>query len=150
MLTTKSLPRILLPVLMLCCSIGAQAQIVGTSPCAVTAELQGFPDDFYPPGSIRRAEEGEVIITFLGSPGDDTARDVQFARSSGVPDLDAAALKVARNLRVRSPCSARVARWAVHFDHESEQRPRPPQAGCVVLVWAIANVLVVPDESQED
>jgi len=140
--------RIPFLVLALCCAPGVQAQIAGTSACAVTANLQGDPDDFYPPGSIRRAEEGEVIIAILASPGDDQPRDIRIVRSSGFPDLDNAALKLVRRLRVSSPCSAKVARWAVHFDHEPDDTPAERRFGC--LVHATTNVLLVADETPVD
>ena len=53
----------------------------------------GSPEDYYPPGSIRRGEEGAVVLrAFVDSSGCPTG--VALVVRSGYPGLDAAALQV--------------------------------------------------------
>jgi len=51
------------------------------------------PIDYYPPGSIRRSEEGDIVLRAQVQP-DNCANAVALVVSSGYPDLDAAALQV--------------------------------------------------------
>ena len=132
--------------------MGAHAQNAPAAPCAVTVEIRDF-DDYYPPGSLRRAEEGEVIVAFKATPGSKRPSDIEVVHGSGFDDLDAAAFKIARSLRVNSPCFAQTVRWAFNFDYEPpEPDPRPvKQHGCIV--WTpkgTGYVLLVPDESAID
>ncbi len=57
------------------------------------------PDDFYPPGAIRREEQGSpVVMACVGSNGR-LLREPVVTDSSGFPDLDTAAVKVAKATR---------------------------------------------------
>jgi len=136
---------------MLLCALGVHAQNAPALTCAVTVEIRDF-DDYYPPGSLRREEAGEVIVAFVASPGSKYPRDIEVVRSSGFDNLDAAAFKLAKSLRVNSPCREQKTRWAVHFDYEPpEPRPTRLKRGCVEpIVRGLGFVLVVRDESEID
>ena len=54
------------------------------------------PDDFYPPGSIRREEQGAPVVQACVGPTGKLLRDPVVTDTSGFPDLDSAAVKVAR------------------------------------------------------
>jgi len=54
------------------------------------------PDDFYPPGSIRREEQGSPVVQACVGPKGQLLRDPVVTDTSGFPDLDSAAVKVAR------------------------------------------------------
>jgi TonB family protein len=51
------------------------------------------PSDYYPPGSIRRAEEGDIVLRAQVQP-DNCASGAAIVVSSGYPDLDAAAFQI--------------------------------------------------------
>jgi TonB family protein len=128
--------------------MAARAQDAPIASCAVTVQMRDY-DDYYPPGALRRAEEGEAIIAFRATPGERWPRDVEIVRSSGFPALDEAALKIVRSLRVKSPCFARTVRWAVHFDYEPPEPQPRRQTGCIEIIpRGTGYVLVVPDESE--
>ncbi len=57
------------------------------------------PDDFYPPGSNRRKEEGSPTVEVCVGPTGKLLREPVVTDSSGFPDLDAAAIKVAKATR---------------------------------------------------
>ena len=57
------------------------------------------PDDYYPPGSIRREEQGSPVVQACVGPGGKLLREPVVTDTSGFPDLDAAAIKVARATR---------------------------------------------------
>jgi protein TonB len=57
------------------------------------------PDDFYPPGSIRREEQGSPVVQACVGPKGQLLRDPVVTDTSGFPDLDSAAVKVARATR---------------------------------------------------
>jgi protein TonB len=57
------------------------------------------PDDYYPPGSIRREEQGSPVVRACVGPGGKLLRDPTITDSSGFPDLDLAAIKVAKATR---------------------------------------------------
>jgi protein TonB len=57
------------------------------------------PDDYYPPGSIRREEQGSPVVQACVGPGGKLLREPVVTDTSGFPDLDAAAVKVARATR---------------------------------------------------
>lgn len=57
------------------------------------------PFDFYPPGSVRREEQGAPIIEACVGPDGKLLREPIVANTSGIPDLDAAAIKVAKATR---------------------------------------------------
>jgi len=54
------------------------------------------PDDYYPPGSIRREEQGSPVVQACVGPKGQLLRDPVVTVTSGFPDLDSAAVKVAR------------------------------------------------------
>lgn len=72
------------------------------------------PMDFYPPGSVRRSEEGAVVLEFQ-STAESKLADVRVAQSSGFATLDSAALRYARHLRATSPCVGERIRFKVNF-----------------------------------
>ena len=54
------------------------------------------PDDFYPSGSIRRKEQGSPIVQVCVGPRGAPLREPVVTDSSGFPDLDGAAIRVAK------------------------------------------------------
>jgi periplasmic protein TonB len=61
-------------------------------------------DDYYPPGSIRREEQGSPVVQACVGPKGALLREPVVTDTSGFPDLDAAAIKVAKANRY-SPAS---------------------------------------------
>lgn len=57
------------------------------------------PDDYYPPGSIRREEQGSPVVQACVGPKGQLLRDPVVTDTSGFPDLDMAAVKVAKATR---------------------------------------------------
>jgi protein TonB len=57
------------------------------------------PDDYYPPGSIRREEEGSPVVQACIGPNGKLLREPVVTDTSGFPDLDGAAIKVAKATR---------------------------------------------------
>jgi TonB family protein len=57
------------------------------------------PIDFYPAGSSRRQEQGTPVIKVCVGPDGQLLRDPIVTGTSGFPDLDAAAIKVAKATR---------------------------------------------------
>jgi periplasmic protein TonB len=57
------------------------------------------PDDYYPPGSIRREEQGSPVVQACVGPNGRLLRDPVVTDTSGFPDLDSAAVKVAKATR---------------------------------------------------
>jgi TonB family protein len=60
------------------------------------------PADFYPPGSKRRAEQGTPIVKACVGPSGNLLRDPEVVVSSGFPEIDAAAIKVAKASRYKA------------------------------------------------
>jgi protein TonB len=71
-------------------------RVAGT-PAKMTRPVN--PDDYYPPGSIRREEQGSPVVQACVGPGGKLLREPVVTDTSGFPDLDAAAVKVARATR---------------------------------------------------
>jgi protein TonB len=65
---------------------------------AVGAKLSRManPDDYYPPGSIRREEQGSPVVQACVGPNGRLLREPVVTDTSGFPDLDGAAIKVAK------------------------------------------------------
>jgi len=57
------------------------------------------PDDYYPPGSIRREEQGSPVVQACIGPNGRLLREPVITDTSGFPDLDGAAIKVAKATR---------------------------------------------------
>jgi TonB family protein len=57
------------------------------------------PVDYYPPGSKRRAEQGAPIVQVCVGPSGKLLRNPEVVVSSGFPEIDAAAIKVAKASR---------------------------------------------------
>jgi len=62
------------------------------------------PDDYYPPGSIRCEEQGSPVVQACVGPNGKLLREPVVTDTSGFPDLDGAAIKVAKANRY-SPAS---------------------------------------------
>jgi TonB family protein len=140
--STTSIGRSLFVALLFagaCCAVQAAEPA-----CSIEVTLAGDFDDFYPPGPIRRHEQGEVFIEFTALPGDSAAKDIEVVRGSGFADLDKAATKLIRALKVSSPCAERRERWAVRFDLGPWDKK---SEGHGYRVAPAANVLLVRDES---
>jgi protein TonB len=71
-------------------------RVAGT-PAKMTRPVN--PDDYYPPGSIRREEQGSPVVQACVGPNGRLLRDPVVTDTSGFPDLDAAAVKVAKATR---------------------------------------------------
>jgi periplasmic protein TonB len=70
---------------------------VAGSPARMTRPVN--PDDYYPPGSIRREEQGAPVVQACVGPGGRLLREPVVTDTSGFPDLDGAAVKVAKATR---------------------------------------------------
>lgn len=57
------------------------------------------PEDYYPPGSIRREEQGSPVVQACVGPNGHLLREPVVTDTSGFPDLDGAAVKVAKATR---------------------------------------------------
>jgi TonB family protein len=60
------------------------------------------PVDFYPRGSMRRAEQGAPTVKVCVAPSGKLLRDPEVVESSGFRELDAAAIKVAKASRYKA------------------------------------------------
>jgi len=67
------------------------------SPAKMTRPVN--PDDYYPPGSIRREEQGSPVVQACVGSNGRLVRDPVVTDTSGFPDLDSAAVKVAKATR---------------------------------------------------
>ena len=70
---------------------------VAGSPAKMTRPVN--PDDYYPPGSIRREEQGSPVVQACVGSNGRLVRDPVVTDTSGFPDLDSAAVKVAKATR---------------------------------------------------
>lgn len=70
---------------------------VAGSPAKMTRPVN--PDDYYPPGSIRREEQGSPVVQACVGPNGRLLREPVVTDTSGFPDLDGAAVKVAKATR---------------------------------------------------
>jgi protein TonB len=70
---------------------------IAGSPAKMTRPVN--PDDYYPPGSIRREEQGSPVVQACVGSNGRLLRDPVVTDTSGFPDLDAAAVKVAKATR---------------------------------------------------
>jgi protein TonB len=70
---------------------------VAGTPAKMTRPVN--PDDYYPPGSIRREEEGSPVVQACVGTNGKLLREPVISDTSGFPDLDAAAVKVAKATR---------------------------------------------------
>jgi hypothetical protein len=111
--------------------------------CPVETRLAA-PEDYFPPGSMRRMESGEVLIEFTAEAGVAHPRDVKIVKESGVPDLDAAAIKLGRALAVSTSCGTQRARRIIVFEVWRDPRDQPELRGCLVNLRTTATVLVFP------
>jgi hypothetical protein len=104
--------------------------------CSIELKFAGSPDDYYPPGSKRRREEGIVLVDFDFRYDSAKHRDPVVVMSSGFSDLDNAALKLLRSARiVVQGCVAGRARRGMSFAINDD--PPAPDA---------AKLPVAPDE----
>ena len=71
--------------------------VVAGTPAKMTRPAN--PDDYYPPGSIRREEEGSPVVQACIGPNGKLLREPVVTDTSGFPDLDGAAVKVAKATR---------------------------------------------------
>jgi len=80
---------------------------VAGSPAKMTRPAN--PDDYYPPGSIRREEQGSPVVQACVGPGGKLLREPVVTDTSGFPDLDGAAVKVAKATRYAAGTEAGTA-----------------------------------------
>jgi TonB family protein len=112
--------------------------------CTVETTPARPPDDYYPPGSIRRSESGEVIIEFTVGNGTTSVSDVVLVKGSGLEALDHAALRLARSLRVATSCSEQRVRRSIVFDHWRDPREKVERRGCLIYDPAVLAVSIFP------
>jgi periplasmic protein TonB len=74
-----------------------QIRTVPGTPAKMTRPVN--PDDYYPPGSIRREEQGSPVVQACVGPTGKLVREPVVTDTSGFPDLDGAAVKVAKATR---------------------------------------------------
>lgn len=67
------------------------------------------PEDFYPPGSIRREEQGSPVVLACVGPNGRLLRDPVVSDGSGFAELDDAAIKVAKASRYAAATDERGA-----------------------------------------
>lgn len=67
----------------------------------VTAKIlrSPFPEEYYPPGAKRREEEGSPVVRACVGPNGKLLREPVVTDTSGFPELDGAAVKVAKASR---------------------------------------------------
>lgn len=77
------------------------AEVVRTSMLGSPASMSrpASPDDFYPPGSRRREEEGSPVVQVCVGPNGRLLREPKLIDTSGFPELDVAAIRVAKASR---------------------------------------------------
>jgi TonB family protein len=98
-----------------CAIVPASLQPEEPIPEGCHAEISGpSPDDFYPPGAKRRNEQGRVVLEYSIVEGSNKPENVLLLGSSGFQDLDNAALKFAKRIRVKA-CVERRHRLNVSF-----------------------------------
>jgi TonB family protein len=73
------------------------------------------PSEFYPAGSRRRHEEGDVIFEYSVQRRSHLLHDVLVVVSSGFQDLDNAALALSKRVSVSNQCPGRRYRMKVRF-----------------------------------
>jgi hypothetical protein len=93
-------------------------------PCEFEATVVDL-DGFYPPGSLRRREIGEAVIEFTVDAGRKYPRDITLVSKSGYADLDTAAVRIGRMLRIATQCKNARVRRAILFDQYSDVYPSP-------------------------
>jgi TonB family protein len=76
-----------------CASSTSDAQ--STPPLARIKSVAN-PDDYYPPGPKRRGEQGSPVVKVCVGPSGALLREPEITDTSGFPELDGAAIKVAK------------------------------------------------------
>lgn len=113
------------------CGPGPLPPPLAPSNCAFEATLQS-PDDYYPAGALRRLESGEAVIEFTVTAGRAWARDVVVVSSTGFRDLDLAADKIGRQLRIATECKEARVRRKVLFEMISDPPERHAHLGQLI------------------
>jgi TonB family protein len=96
--------------------------------CKLTLKSVANPDEFFPAGSKRREESGDVVLDFLVDSKTQRMVDIRIAASAGYQDLDNAAIKVGKASRADSNCPAQRYRIKVKFKIKEDDDP-PPDLG---------------------
>lgn len=73
------------------------------------------PSRYYPAGSKRREEEGDVVLDYTVVKKSTLPMDVRVVKSSGFADLDTAALKIAGNSAMKHLCPNQRYRLKISF-----------------------------------
>jgi TonB family protein len=73
------------------------------------------PEQFYPPGAKRRNEQGRAVLEYSVAEDSNKPADVLLVGTSGYQDLDNAALKYAKSIRVKQACVDRRYQLGVSF-----------------------------------
>ena len=98
-----------------CAALPALVPLDIPAECKLQILNSPIPSDFYPPISIRRNEQGSVVVEFAVAEPSGKANDIVVARSSEHADLDAAAVKLIGQMTLSSACSAQRYRLTIPF-----------------------------------
>jgi len=106
---------------------GLPPQTSGTGePCKVQVPRAANPDEYYPTESIRREEQGAVIIRVIAAGKVAPPRDVKIDTSSGFPALDAAGARAIADSRFSTNCPGYSLRLKVKFALQPNSPTAPP------------------------
>jgi TonB family protein len=94
------------------------------SPARITSTVD--PDDYYPADSRRRGEQGAPIVRVCVGPSGALLREPTITENSGFPDLDAAAIAVAKAMRYSAAVEggAKAPESCIKFKVKFVQSPR--------------------------
>jgi hypothetical protein len=111
----------------------------GAGSCSIEVTLANDPNDFYPPGPIRRFEQGVVLVDFDFRHDAPHVLGPVVVMSSGSSDLDNAALKLlkATRLAVHGCVGGRARRGISFVLLDDSAEPDPPDT---------THLPVAPDE----
>lgn len=112
-----AVPASLLPVSFgsECAALPELAPLTAPAECKATFVRAPNPGDFYPPGSIKRNEQGPVVVEFTIAESPGAPSDITIARTSEHPDLDAAARKFIERARFETACPGQRFRKTIPF-----------------------------------
>jgi TonB family protein len=88
------------------------------------------PADYYPAGARRRQEQGSPVVQACVGPSGELLREPEIVETSGFPELDAAAVKVAKATRYaagkanNTPLPESCIKFKIKFESNIPGRPR--------------------------
>jgi len=99
-----------------CTALPALVPLKHPAECKLQKVIPPDFADFYPAISIRRNEQGSVVVEFTAAETPGIPADITVVRTSEHPDLDAAAVKLVGKMTVSSPCSGQRFRVTIPFE----------------------------------